>query len=151
MNALIPLGNKILDFTRRFACAGPLLARLTVGWAFVTAGWGKIHNIERVIGFFSDLGIPAAAFQAHLTAYVEFLGGMLLMAGLASRIASVALGVIMIVALATALAPDIGGVTDLVGVIEFAYLVMLAWLAVAGPGKASLDALIARKYRSKSA
>jgi putative oxidoreductase len=147
MQALIRLGNRILDLARSVACVGPLLARLTVGWVFVTAGWGKIHNIDKVVGFFTSLGLPAPAFQAHLVAYTEFIGGMLLMAGLATRIASVALGIIMIVALRTALAADIGGVTDLVGIIEFVYLVILAWLAVAGPGKAAVDTLIARKYR----
>jgi putative oxidoreductase len=147
MNALVRLGNKILDIARLFAFVGPLLARITVGWVFVTAGWGKIHNIDKVVGFFASLGIPAPAFQAHLTAYTEFIGGLLLIAGLATRISSVALGIIMIVALKTALASDIGGFSDLVGVSEYLYLVLLVWLAVAGPGKVALDALIAKKYR----
>ena len=147
MNALIKLGNKILDVTKAFVFIGPLLARITVGWVFVTAGWGKIHNIDRVIGFFTSLGIPAPVFQAHMTAYTELIAGLLLMAGLATRISSVALGIIMIVALKTALAADIGGFSDLVGLTEYLYLVMLVWLAVAGPGKIALDTLIARKYR----
>ena len=147
MNALIKLGNKILDIAKLFQPLGPLLARITVGWVFVTAGWGKIHNIDKVIGFFTSLGIPAPVFQAHMTAYTEFIGGLLLIAGLATRISSVALGIIMIVALKTALAEDIHGFTDLVGLTEYLYLVMLVWLAVAGPGKLAIDALIARKYR----
>jgi putative oxidoreductase len=147
MNALIRLGNRILDLARFFAFVGPLLARITVGWVFVVSGWGKVHHIEKVIGFFTDLGIPAPVFQAHMAAYTELVGGLLLLAGLATRISSVALGIIMIVALKTALAPDIHGFSDLVGVVEFTYLVLLVWLAVAGPGKVALDALIARKYR----
>ena len=147
MNALVKLGNKILNLAQALAFAGPLLARITVGWVFIVSGWGKIHHIEKVIGFFTSLGIPAPAFQAHMSAYTEFLGGILLILGLATRISSVALGIIMIVALKTALAPDIHGFSDLVGVVEFTYLVLLAWLAIAGPGKLSVDALIARKYR----
>ena len=147
MNALVKLGNKILDVARAFAFAGPLLARITVGWVFVTSGWGKVHHIDKVIGFFTDLGIPAPSFQAHMTAYTELVGGILLIAGLATRISSVALGIIMIVALKTALAADIGGFSDLVGVSEYLYLVLLVWLAVAGPGKLAVDTLIARKYR----
>ena len=147
MNALVKLGNKILDVARAFAFAGPLLARITVGWVFVTSGWGKVHHIDKVIGFFTDLGIPAPSFQAHMTAYTELVGGILLIAGLATRISSVALGIIMIVALRTALAADIGGFSDLVGVSEYLYLVLLVWLVVAGPGKLAVDTLIARKYR----
>ena len=151
MQFLINLGNKVLDIARVFAFAGPLLARITVGWVFVLSGWGKIHHIDKVTGLFASLGIPAPVFQAHLVAYTEFGCGLLLIAGLAARISSVALGIIMIVALKTALAADIGGFSDLVGVIEFVYLVILAWLAVAGPGKMALDTLIARKYRNRRA
>ena len=147
MNPLIALGNKILDLAKLFAPVGPLLARITVGWAFVTAGWGKVHNIERVIGFFTNLGIPAPVFQAHMAAYTELVAGALLIVGLATRISSVALGIVMIVALKTALAEDIGGFTDLVGLVEFTYLVLLVWLAIAGPGKIAVDALITRKFR----
>ncbi len=147
MNALIKLGNKILNIANAFAFVGPLLARITVGWVFVLSGWGKIHHIDKVIGFFTSLGIPAPVFQAHMTAYTELIAGALLIVGLASRISSVALGIIMIVALKTALAEDIGGFSDLVGLSEYLYLVLLVWLAVAGPGKIALDTLIARKYR----
>jgi len=147
MNPLIRLGNKILDVAKLFAFAGPLLARITVGWVFIVSGWGKIHHLDKVVGYFTDLGIPAPVFQAHMAAYTEFAGGILLLIGLATRISSVALGIIMIVALKTALAPDIHGFSDLVGVVEFTYLVLLVWLAVAGPGKVAVDALIARKHR----
>jgi putative oxidoreductase len=149
MQFLINLGNKILDFAGAFAFVGPLLARITVGWVFVTSGLGKIQHIDRVIGFFASLGIPAPAFLAPLTAYTELVAGALLIAGLGTRIAAIALGIIMVVALKTAPAADIGGFSDLVGVIEFIYLVILVWLAVAGPGKVSLDSLISQKYRKR--
>ena len=42
-------------------------------------------------------------------------------------------------------AEDITGVGDLVGAIEFTYLVLLSWLALAGGGAASLDRAIARR------
>ena len=147
MNALIRLGNKILDAAKFFTFIGPLLARITVGWVFVVSGWGKIHHIDKVIGFFTNLGIPAPVFQAHMTAYTELIAGLLLIVGLASRISSVALGIIMIVALKTALAEDICGFSDLVGISEYLYLVLMVWLAVAGPGKVALDHLIAKRYR----
>jgi putative oxidoreductase len=150
MQALIRLGNRLLDIARFFAWLPPLLARVSVGCVFITSGWGKIQHIDKVVGFFTSLGIPAPVFQAHLVAYTEFTGGLLLIAGLATRIYSVALGIIMIVALKTALAPDIGGFSDLVGVMEYLCLLLLIWLAVAGPGKISLDALVAKRFRNRS-
>jgi putative oxidoreductase len=147
MNAIVDLGNKLLDFSRAFAWLPPLLARITVGWVFLQAGWGKIHNIDRVIGFFQSLGLPAPVFQAHLVAYTECIGGILLIVGLATRLASIPLAIIMIVALRTALAADASSFSALTGISEYLYIVLLVWLMIAGPGKIALDAVVARKYR----
>jgi hypothetical protein len=50
----------------------------------------------------------------------------------------------MVVAIATAIRPDVAGLTDLLGRVEVLYLVLFAWITVDGPGAVSLDALIAR-------
>jgi putative oxidoreductase len=147
MNALISLGNKILDVTRVFAWLPPLFARLTVGWVFLQSGWGKIHNIDRVIGFFASLGLPAPVFQAHLVAYTECVAGVLLLIGLATRLASIPLIIIMTVALRTALAEDATSFSALTGIAEYLYIVLLVWLMIAGPGKVAIDSLIAKAYR----
>jgi putative oxidoreductase len=131
--------------TRRVEFLAPLLARATVGFAFVESGWGKVHNLETVAGYFTELGIPAPQFQATFVSFVELICGSLVLVGLATRIAAVPLIGTMIVALITAKAADISGFSDLIGTIEFCYAVLLAWLAFAGPGKASLDHLIARR------
>jgi putative oxidoreductase len=152
MNAIVSLGNKLLDVARMFAWLPPLLARLTVGWVFVTSGWGKMHNLDKVIGFFTSLALPAPSFCAHLVAYTEFIAGILLIAGLATRLASIPLIIIMIVALRTALADKLAGgpvedFSNLTFIPEYLFIPMLLWLMIAGPGKVALDAFIARKYR----
>ena len=38
--------------------AGPTVARLTIGIVFVQSGWGKLHDLEKVTGYFTELGIP---------------------------------------------------------------------------------------------
>jgi putative oxidoreductase len=50
----------------------------------------------------------------------------------------------MVVAILTAKRADIDGVSALLGLEEWSYLVMFLWLAVAGAGALSLDALLAR-------
>lgn len=147
MNGLVSLGNRILDIAPSFSWLPPLLARITIGWVFFQSGLGKIGNIDRVIGFFTSLGLPAPAFQAHLVAWTECLGGLLLIAGLATRLASIPLSIVMIVALRTALADDIDGFSTLAGTMEYLYIVLMVWLMVAGPGKISLDTLVAGKFR----
>ena len=45
-----------------------LFVRLVWGWGFFQTGWGKLGNLERVTGFFTELGIPAPGFQAVVVA-----------------------------------------------------------------------------------
>lgn len=75
-----------------------LLVRLYWGWQFLATGWGKLHNLARVTEFFSSLGIPAPAFTAQAVATLEFLGGLLLIVGLANRIMGLLLSCNMLVA-----------------------------------------------------
>lgn len=147
MNGLVSLGNRILNIAPAFAWLPPLLARLTVGSTFLLAGLGKLQNMDRTIGFFTSLGLPAPAFNAMLVGWVEFLGGLLLIVGLGTRLASIPLSIIMLTALSTAKAADISGILSLPGITDFLYLVMLVWLIVAGPGRVALDTLVANKLR----
>ena len=66
------------------------------------AGWGKLHDIGKVIGFFTELGIPAPVLNAYFVSALEFAGGLLLVVGLSSRLIALLLAVDMIVAYITA-------------------------------------------------
>jgi putative oxidoreductase len=123
----------------------PTLARLTVGYAFLITGWGKLHNLERVTEFFTLLSIPAPAFHATFVACIEFGCGGLLLLGLLTRAAALPLIGTMVVALLTALRSDIDGLSDLFGTVEFTYIALLVWLAVRGGGPLSLDHVIVRE------
>ena len=111
----------------------------------MSTGWGKVHNLEKVTGFFTSLGIPAPHFHAILVGYSELLCGTLLVVGLLTRLATIPLIVSMIVAILTAKLPDLHGLFDLVGFDEFTYLVVLVMIAILGPGAVSLDAVVARR------
>lgn len=121
----------------------PVLARLTVGLVFFWSGWGKLHSLEQVTGYFSELGLPAPAFQARLASSTEFVCGGLLLLGLATRFAAVPLIITMAVAIRTALWEQVAGLSSLVGLSEFAYVALLFWLATDGGGPLSLDQLLA--------
>ena len=117
----------------------PLLGRVTLGVLFVSTGWGKVHNLDKVTGFFTELGIPAPAFQATLVSYVELVGGTLLLVGLLADFAAVPLIISMFVAIITAKRHEVHGLPDLFGLVEWTYLVLLVWVALAGAGRMSLD------------
>ena len=135
---------------RRLAWLPPTAARFTVGVIFVQSGWGKLHNLDAVVKFFTELGVPAPQLQAPFVAGTEFLGGVLLLLGLATRFAAIPLMGVMTVALLTALRGQIHEVADLFGLAEFCYIVLLVGLAVFGAGPLSLDAILRRRFASRS-
>lgn len=79
-----------------------LLVRLYWGWQFAQTGWGKLHNLSQIAGFFTSLNLPFPAFTAAFVAWVEFLGGILLILGLFSRLTGLVLSINMFVAYWTA-------------------------------------------------
>jgi putative oxidoreductase len=122
----------------------PAIARLTVGLVFFQSGWGKLHSLEQVTNYFTELGLPAPAFQARLASTSEFVCGGLLLVGLATRFAAVPLIITMAVAIRTALWDQVEGLGSLVGLTEFAYVALLVWLATDGAGPLSVDYLLSR-------
>ena len=113
-------------------------------------GWGKLHSIPKVVGCFTELGIPAPEFQARLVSTTEFLCGALLLLGLFTRLASLPLIVTMVVAILTAKKGDIASVSDLFGVMEYLYIALLLWLGAYGAGALSLDRIFASRRRGAS-
>jgi putative oxidoreductase len=79
-----------------------LAIRLYWGWQFVQTGWGKMHNIAKITGFFMSLNIPFPGFNALFISGLEFFGGLLLILGLASRPTGFLLAANMLVAYWTA-------------------------------------------------
>ena len=145
MNALslvLRARDRALDLTNKLDWLAPLVARITLGLLFASTGWGKLHSLEKVTGFFMELGIPAPAFHAYLVSLVELIGGSLLVFGLASRLSAIPLMVSMLVAIVTAQREQIQALPDLFGRVEWTYFALLLWVAAAGPGRASLDHLL---------
>lgn len=136
---LKPCCDKFEALTCKVQCLALLFARIVVGFVFATAGWGKLNNLEGVIGFFTQLGIPAPQIQAPFVAGLEFVGGLMIVAGLFTKLISIPLLFTMIVAIATAKASEITGIGDLFGLSEFLYIVIFAIFITHGPGKASFD------------
>jgi putative oxidoreductase len=122
--------------------------RVALGWVFVQSGWGKLHDLPRVVEYFGSLGIPAPHLQAPFVAGVELLGGMLLLGGLFTRIAAIPLAMTMVVALLTAKHGEITNAADLYGSVEFLYLLGFGFLAAFGAGLLSVDEILVRRFAS---
>jgi len=142
--------REILETTaHRLAWLPPLLIRLCLAAIFIPSGWGKLHDLAKVTGFFSELGIPLPHLNAVVVAVSEFVCGLLLLVGLASRLAAIPLIVSMTVAILTAKRPDIGGPVDLFALDELVYLVLAVAILVGGAGSVAADGLIDRKIKQR--
>ena len=132
---------------RKLDWLAPLLARFTIGVVFIESGWGKLHHLDKVTEFFQSLGIPGAQYQAPFVATTELVAGSLVLIGLATRLASIPLIGTMVVAILTAKMSDLNGWTDLFGISEFLYIVLLFWLLMSGPGPVSADEQIRKRLK----
>lgn len=131
----------------------PLLTRVTLGYAFFLTGRGKIEHFDNFVAFFRELGIPFPAANAAVVARLEYYGAILLVVGLATRLASATLLSTMVVALLTAdrhnfvRSWDPGFELGPLDIAAYVNLLLLLWLTLFGPGLASLDALVKRWLR----
>ncbi|MDD5199510.1 MAG: DoxX family protein [Terrimicrobiaceae bacterium] len=126
-----------------------LAVRLYWGWQFFLTGKGKFEHLDKVTQFFTSLGIPMPHLNAIMAASTECFGGLLLLLGLGSRLISIPLTVVMIVAYLTA---DLEAVQTIFSKPEnfltaapFQFLFAVVLVLAFGPGAFSIDALIARK------
>jgi len=82
------------------AC-GLTILRIVVGIVFLVHGYQKLFHMgfHGVAGFFAHAGIPLPMVSAVIVTLVEFVGGILLVAGIAVRVAAALNAVDMTVAI----------------------------------------------------
>ena len=141
VDLLVVLPAKIAS---HFLWAGPLVARLVVGYVFMLTGWAKLNNLPAMIQNFTEWGIPFPNILTPFVSGVECFGGIMLMLGLFTRIPAAMLAVVMIVAIKAAKWEGVDSLETLLGFEEATYFAVFFWLAVAGPGAASIDRLLLR-------
>ena len=145
-SAPVRFGNAVLDTLSRFEWLGPLLLRLVFGWFWLETGWAKLHNLEFFAGRFVEWGIPWPMLSATVSGATDLIGGALLIIGLGTRLAAIPMIINMLVALAVVVLPTITTFNEFVELDEVLYVCVLFWLLMAGPGKASLDHVLARRF-----
>ena len=139
VSLLILLPARIASY---FSWAGPLIMRLIIGYTFMLAGWGKLTNLAQVTENFVSWGIPFPKLLTPFVSSVECFGGAMLILGLFTRIPAAMLAVVMIVAIKSAKWGDVDSLETLLGFEEMTYFAAFMWLAIVGPGAASLDRLL---------
>ncbi len=139
VNLLILLPAHIASY---FAWAGPLIMRIVVGYTFMWSGWGKLNNLPQITQNFIEWGVIFPKFMTPFVSGVEFFGGIMLILGLFTRIPAAMLAFTMLVAIKSAKWDHVDSLETLLGFEEATYFAGFLWLAIAGPGAASLDRLL---------
>jgi uncharacterized membrane protein YphA (DoxX/SURF4 family) len=164
MNLDTALSTRLLSSLLRPDVGQParatILVRLAVGGVFVSSGMVKFLFDNQGPGRFAKIGLPDPGTLATGVGAIEVVCGLLVAAGLFTRLAALPLVLDMLVALATTKVPLLFGAgpepvaaAPKVGIWAFAYqarldLTMLAacaFVVAAGAGLWSLDALLSRR------
>ena len=140
-----------------------ILLRLMAGTVFLWEGLMKFAFPNQGVGRFTKLGFPAPHFTATADAWLEIVGGTLLLAGFLTRLIAVPFIIEMLVAMASTKIPLYLGTSPLplppvppqVGLwavlheirSEYAQLLTVAFLLLAGPGRWSFDWVFAERKR----
>jgi putative oxidoreductase len=127
-----------------------LVLRLAVGVVLAYHGWLKLPDVPGFAGFVDSLGIPAPDLMAYVVTYLELLGGIALIVGLATRYVAALFAVemvftILLVKLDVGLiAPDAGVGAEL----DLLILAIALSLVLVGAGRWSMDALVSGRRLS---
>jgi uncharacterized membrane protein YphA (DoxX/SURF4 family) len=135
-----------------------LLLRLMAGGVFFWEGILKFVYLNQGVGRFTRLGIPFPAFTANFIGCLEIVGGLLLLAGLTTRLIAIPfVGEMIVAILSTKISLYLGtsplplppappqiGLWAVLHEIrsEYAQIITVLFLLINGPGKWSLDALL---------
>ena len=125
--------------TEYFQSIALFVARLLIAYGFYEPAMSKWNDIDSVAQWFDSMGIPFPTINAYLAAGTEAVGVLLLVLGLFTRLISLPLIVIMIVAIFTVHLSNgfSAGVNGFE--IPLYYMVFLMIFVSHGAGKFSLD------------
>ena len=130
-----------------------LAVRLYWGWQFAQSGWGRLHHISQATSFFASLNLPFPQATVIAISTLEFVGGILLITGLASRLTGLLLAGDMFVAYLTADREALSSIFSdpgkFYGADPYTFLFAALIVLIFGAGLFSVDAWLSRRYQAR--
>ena len=124
-----------------------LFVRAVLAYGFYEPALTKWRNFDTTVEWFNSLGIPFASVATLVTASVEIMGVVFLSLGLFTRLITIPLMFVMMIATITVHLSHGFSVANNGFEIPLYYFMFLLLLASHGAGKFSLDFLIFGKKR----
>jgi len=121
------------------------LMRIVLAYGFWGPATMKWNNMDGIIEWFTGMGMPFPTLNAYMAASTEMAGVFLLASGLFTRLISIPLMVVMLVAIFTVHFANGFEAGNNGYEIPLYYLLMLLTLFIYGAGRFSLDSLISKK------
>jgi uncharacterized membrane protein YphA (DoxX/SURF4 family) len=139
--------NKILSTN---APSSIILVRFIISFVFVSEGIQKFLFPQALgAGRFIKIGIPAPEIMAPFVGVVEIAGGLLILLGLFTRLAAIALTINISVAIITTKIPMLfkDGFWSMLheSRVDFSMFLGCIFLLIAGGGLSSLDNMLSKK------
>ena len=131
--------NLSKNILQNFQSISLLLARLAVAYGFYEPALNKWKDIDGIASWFGSMGLPFPTLNAYMAASTEALGVVLLTIGLFTRLISVPLIVVMVVAIMTVHLAHGFSAGDNGFEIPLYYMLFLSIFASHGAGKFSVD------------
>ena len=130
-----------------------LAIRLFWGWQFIGTGLAKLQGHDAFVEHFAEWHVPLPSLSVWMAGTTEFVGGALLLIGLASRLASIPLIGTMVVAYVTAEPEALHAIFEdpdkFMGATPFLFLFACVIILAFGPGVFSVDYLLGRKFGAR--
>jgi len=99
---MLELFNKFRDSLSLIEDFAPLIFRLLLAYVFFVTGMTKLYGFENTVAWFEHgLNLPFPRLNAFMATATEVAGFVLLFLGLGTRIISIPLFIVMIVAMVT--------------------------------------------------
>jgi putative oxidoreductase len=144
LNKIYQLSKNILQ---NFQSTSLLLARLVVAYGFFEPAVSKWKDIGGIAKWFGSIGIPFPTLNAYMAATTEIVGVVLLTLGLFTRLISLPMMVIMVVAILTVHLANGFSAGGNGFEIPLYYLLFLLIFVAFGAGKFSLDYILFEKEK----
>jgi putative oxidoreductase len=140
----------------RMAALAPLVVRIIVGVIMFAHGLMKLERGPAMFGQgLAEMGVPGPAFMAYVVTFTELVGGALLVLGLLSRFAALALTIDLIVAILLVklevglIAPRGSGGSG--AELDLALIAGFLAILLAGPGPIALDRVLGLERSARGA